>query len=70
MKIGISKLPKVIPIVNENIGYVLCETAFGIWGSGSTSWSRMLHVKKDRLAWKIASPLYNIGNWFYSRGIN
>jgi hypothetical protein len=70
LKIGISKLPKVIPIVNENIGYVLCEIAFGIWGSGSTSWSRMLHVKKDRLAWKIASPLYNIGNWFYSRGIN
>jgi len=52
----------------EYLGYISCEIAFGIWGSGTTFWSKLLKVEDDGKAWALASKLYNIGNYFYSKG--
>ena len=52
----------------EWTGYFFCEIAFGIWGSGTKRWSRLLRMSNKKLAWLIARPIYIIGNYFYSKG--
>ena len=46
---------------------MLSEISKGIWGSGTSKWSKLLKINNNRTAWRIAMPIRRIGTYFYEK---
>ena len=51
----------------KTLGYFFFEISKGIWGSGTSKWSKLLKINNNRTAWRIAMPIRRIGTYFYGK---